>query len=265
MLHITNGDHAAALLRASGVTGEVLPWRDVLHEGPVPAGLALAELSEVRARFLADSGLADDYAEVLEDFRQRDATLGRFADHAEVTLWFEHDLYDQLQLLQLLDWFAGQEQAATRLSLICIGSFPGKPDFGGLGELTAAELASLFPSRHAVSTEELHLAQAAWQAFRAPDPTALAALLNGDTAALPYLRAALLRHLEEFPSVEYGLSRTERELLEVLASGSETPQTIFAAWRAKEETSFMGDTPLWTHLRQLGTGPHPLHHACRRR
>jgi hypothetical protein len=56
MLHVTNGDSAAEGIRASGVAGEVLPWRDVLHEGPVPAGLALAELSRVRAGFIADKG-----------------------------------------------------------------------------------------------------------------------------------------------------------------------------------------------------------------
>jgi hypothetical protein len=258
MLHITNGDSAATTLRASGLPGEVLPWRDVLHEGPVPAGLELAALSEARARFLADAGLGGDNDDVLADFRRRDATLAGFAGHAEVTLWFEHDLYDQLQLLQLLDWFAGRDLGATRLRLICIGSFPGRPRFGGLGELTAVELASLSPVRHAVTAGELRLARAAWAAFRAPDPAGLVTLLDDDTAAMPFLRAALLRHLEEFPSTENGLSRTERELLEVLAAGGGTPHNIFAAWQAKEEAPFMGDTPLWIHLRQLGAGPHPL-------
>src|SRR5919206_483284 len=53
MLHITNGDHAARLIAATGVGGEVLPWRDVLHEGPVPEGLSLDELRPVRAPFIA--------------------------------------------------------------------------------------------------------------------------------------------------------------------------------------------------------------------
>ena len=55
MLHLTNGDHAADVIRALGLPGEVVPWRDVLHEGPVPAGLAMPELSAVRARFVAAS------------------------------------------------------------------------------------------------------------------------------------------------------------------------------------------------------------------
>ncbi|HEX6122570.1 MAG TPA: DUF1835 domain-containing protein [Ktedonobacterales bacterium] len=256
MLHITNGDSTGETLRAAELPGAVLPWRDMLHEGPVPAGLALAELSAVRARFIASTGWPE--AEVLATFQRRDATLARCAAHEEVVLWFEHDLYDQLQLLQLLDWFAGQDPRGTRLSLICVGAFPGHPHFHGLGELTSAELVTLFPTRQMISAAELALGQAAWQAFRAPDPTALAALVAGETAALPFLRAALRRCLEEFPAPGSGLSRTERQLLEVLTTGVETPHAVFQAWQAHEEAPFMGDTPLWMHLRRLGQGAHPL-------
>ena len=34
-LHITNGDCVADTLREA-IEGEVMPWRDVLHDGPVP-------------------------------------------------------------------------------------------------------------------------------------------------------------------------------------------------------------------------------------
>ena len=258
MMHITNGDSVAITLRASGVPGEVLPWRDILHEGPVPAGQSLTELSEVRARFIAEQGLGGAYDDVLADFRERDAVLAGCATHDEVVLWFEHDLYDQLQLLQLLDWFADHERGAARLSLICIGSLPGRATFGGLGELTTTELAGLFPTRHAVTDAELSLGRTAWLAFRSSDPTAIERMLVGDTSALPFLHAALLRHLEEFPSAENGLSRTEAELLTVINAGSETPRAIFKAWQAKEDTTFMGDTPLWMHLRFLAVDPHPL-------
>lgn len=257
-MHITNGDSAAITLRASGVPGEVLPWRDILHEGSVPAGLSLTELSEVRARFIAEQRLGGAYDDVLADFRERDAALAGCTTHDEVVLWFEHDLYDQLQLVQLVDWFSDREQGAARLSLICIGAMPGRARFGGLGELTTTELAGLFPTRHAVTDAELGLGRTAWHAFRSLDPTAIEGVLVGDTSALPFLHAALLRHLEEFPSAENGLSRTEAELLTVINAGSETPRVIFKAWQAQEDATFMGDTPLWMHLRLLAAEPHPL-------
>src|SRR5689334_9869418 len=98
MLHITNGDATVAVMKRAGIAGEILPWRDVLHEGPVPAELTLTELSEVRARFIADCGWRT-FAEAQAEFRTRDAALAQYRAHEEVVLWFEHDLYDQLQLL----------------------------------------------------------------------------------------------------------------------------------------------------------------------
>src|SRR6185436_13809586 len=104
MLHITNGDSVLAGFREGSIPGTYLPWRDVLHDGAVPQTSTLEALSEIRAGVLAGPGLPDE--ELRASFAERDRTLAAFRDHDEVVLWFEHDLYDQLQLLQLLDWFS---------------------------------------------------------------------------------------------------------------------------------------------------------------
>ena len=132
MLHITNGDCAAELIRACGIGGDVLPWRDVLHEGPVPAGLELRELSLLRASYIAEQGWGE-LAQVQDRFHERDRTLADLVRHEEVVLWFEHDLYDQLQLLQLLDWLGAADRSGTCISLICINRYPGVQPFHGLG------------------------------------------------------------------------------------------------------------------------------------
>jgi hypothetical protein len=123
------------------------------------------------------------------------------------------------------------------VSLICIGSFPGRPRFKGLGELTPSELGPLFETRQRVTDEQYSVAVRAWAAFRAPEPTAIEALLRTDTSALPYLAAALERHLEEFPSTADGLSRTERRLLDLAVPG---PISLLAAFPRMhdEETAF---------------------------
>ncbi len=108
MLHITNGDSAAEILKATGLPGTILAWRDILHEGPTPAGLSLEQMSQVRARFIASQGWGN-YDNLLAEFHHRDAILATSATQQEVVLWFEHDLYDQLQLIQILDWFTQQE------------------------------------------------------------------------------------------------------------------------------------------------------------
>jgi hypothetical protein len=257
MLHITNGDSTAISLRRSGIPGVFLAWRDVLHDGPVPTGLSLQQLSDVRARFLAERGWST-YQDALEDFRARDSILEGFRNEHEVVLWFEHDLYDQLQLVQILDWLAEQDRGKTILSLIAIDSFPDRASFHGLGELTPAQLSSLFPTRRPITAAMFTVAHVAWDAFRSPDPTTIERVLSGDTAALPFLAAALKRHLQEFPSVMSGLSRTERQLLEALAAGPMRPVPLFFATQRKEEAPYLGDWPFWQYVYDLSQGPTPL-------
>src|SRR5439155_23198261 len=55
LLHVTNGESAGNTLRQTALGGAVLPWQDVLHEGPVPA-LPRQTLLRVRTRFLAECG-----------------------------------------------------------------------------------------------------------------------------------------------------------------------------------------------------------------
>lgn len=260
MLHITNGDSTGITLRQTGLPGDILAWRDILHEGPTPAGLSLEQMSQVRAQFLAGQtlGALGTYEDVLADFIQRDATLVHSITHKEVILWFEHDLYDQLQLIQLLDWFSRHNHKATTVSLICINTFPGITNFVGLGQLNASQLRSLYETRHSLTKKELALGSEAWKAYCSPDPKVLEAFMQKDISALPFLKAALQRHLEQYPSLQAGLSRTERQILEVVASGSHKPLEIFRATQDKEESPFLGDTPFWFYLSNLCSGKKPF-------
>ena len=97
-LIITNGDSAVARMREAGLEADFLPWRDMLHAGPVPRAPSLEELSNIRARYLAEE-FAPDPADVDRGFAERDAAIRNHAKYDRVELWFEHDLYDQLQLI----------------------------------------------------------------------------------------------------------------------------------------------------------------------
>lgn len=246
MLHVTNGDHAAEAIRAAGVPGSILPWRDVLHEGPVPAGLALAELSRVRAEFIASRGWASP-ADAERSFRERDEALAAARTEDEIVLWFEHDLYDQLQLIQVLDEAA---RLPVRLTLINPAQY--------LGPSAPEPLRALFHLRAPVTPAQTALARAAWDAFRAPDPRRISALLETDSSALPHLASALRRHLQQFPWMEDGLSRTERQALRSVADGPRTFAEAFAADQGMENAIFLGDSSFLAALADLGAGPDPL-------
>ena len=250
LLHITNGESAGDTLRQTTLGGAVLPWRDVLHEGPVPA-LPRHELLRTRAGLLADCGWGSRQV-LLSSLERRDRQLlEALRDHREVVLWFEHDLYDQLQLLDVL---ALAHTAQTAPELIVIGSFPGKPSFTGLGELTASELETLWPSRRRATPGALRAATGAWAAVRAPEPTALAARATHEAVDLPFLAPALRRWLEELPAPADGLSRTERSSLRAIAAGATTPPAAFVGAQRREDAPFLGDTWFYRALAALGQG-----------
>ena len=256
MLHITNGDIAVERMRDGGVRGEYLAWRDVLHEGPVPTTATLEELSAIRARYLAESGYGDE-ASIAAQFTSRDALLSRYAEYEEVVLWFEHDLYDQLQLLQVLDWLGPQPQRVP-ISLIVVGSYPGIDRFLGLGQLTPAQFVGLLETRIPATRDHFDAACRAWAAFRQATPVALAGLLASEAPSLPYLRDAVLRLLEELPSAGNGLLLTERRALAIVAQGIERPREIFAELQSLEQRPFLGDWSFWRTLAGLTRGPEPL-------
>jgi len=253
MLHITNGDVASGKLRASGVPGDVLAWRDVLHEGPVPIA-PLPELSRIRADYLASHGLGDRES-LRAEFADRDASLMRFMDHEEVVLWFEWDLYDQLQLIQLLDFLAAfpaesLEETKTSVDIVCIEGY--------LGTTPMDRFPSLYDHRAGVSAAMLELGREAWRAFRSPAPVGIEVFLKKDTTALPYLAGALERHLEEFPSVDNGLSRSESQLLEAVSSRPLSFAEMFKRASNREERRFCGDAIAGVYLERMSQAAVPL-------
>jgi hypothetical protein len=211
----------------------------------------------VRARHLSESyGVGLEQCErELADQENKRAT---FADHEEIVLWFEHDLFCQINLLYLLNWFSQHELRHTRLSLVCIDRFPGFVDFRGLGQLTAEQLASLFPERKEISAPQLKLASAAWQAYCSPNPTAIEGLLRTDTSALPFLDAALRAHLRRFPSVENGLGAIENTSLGLVLSGKNSFIDLFKAYGDAAPIYGLGDAQLLIALRRLSEGREPL-------
>ncbi|MDU9005499.1 hypothetical protein [Sedimentitalea todarodis] len=252
ILNITNGDGAANIIKQSAVPGDVLPWRDPMHHGPFPAKLSLSELSVLRARYLVGPDADPTGAE--RDFQLRDRHLNASSSYDSIVLWFEHDLLDQLQILQILDWFSDTKLKDTTLDMICIDSFPGEPNFRGIGQLNAEQMASLLKVRRPVTKKMLDLAASGWAAFRSSDPHDLLAFLGGELSELPFLAAALRRHLEEFPDVATGLNRTETQLLRLVGEGVHNPEHLFLRNMDMETALFVGDWPTYRAIDALCNG-----------
>jgi hypothetical protein len=248
MLHITNGDMANQWLQCAGIGDEYLAWNDVLHEGPVPGGLTLDELSRVRAAFIASCGWASDF-EAQTHFQARDALFRRGAREGGVVIWNSFELYDQLHLLQILNWYHVEGQGLAWPELVLVEDY--------LGQAEPERAAGLYATRQRLSEAQMTLAVDAWQAFCSANPRTLTNLLRQDLSALPFLAAAVERLLQEYPG-PLGINRTEKQVLEALSAGVQDAAGLFRSVRAAEKVAFMGDASFWRLLEGLLRPPAAL-------
>jgi hypothetical protein len=253
-LHVANGTSTTRTIEAAGIPGARSIWADPLYEGPVPAGVSDDELMEIRGRYLAPHGHVDP----AHDFRRWRDVIAAHDSYDELVLWFEHDLFDQLNLIQLLAWMRERLPSDKAVSLVCIGSFPGRPRFKGLGELTPGELAPLLHKRERVVEAQYSLAERAWMAFREPTPEPLDEFRSADLSPLPYLGAAITRFLEEFPWTTDGLSRTERRLMELAAEGPIDLIAAFPRMHDDEASYYVTDASLRACAVTLSSASPPL-------
>jgi hypothetical protein len=257
LLHVHNGESAAGTARQSNIPGRHISWQEAFTSGPTPAGLSRDESIELRAAFLSgESGRPPD--EVRQQLLDQERIFDDIAQHEEVVLWFEHDLFCQSMLVYLLNRLSLNESGEAKISLICIGEFPGKPDFRGLGELNADELASLFDKRREVTQGQFQLAAKAWGAYSAPTPEPIEQLLSQDTTALPYLAAAFRKHLERFPSVLNGLGLIENKVLEMSSTGKTNFSLMFIELMDSEPLFGTGDAGLVESIKRLVDSRDPL-------
>ena len=255
-LIITNGDEAVTALRAAGIgagPGDViLPWRDVLYEGPVPFTEDLASLSRIRADHLTMQGWATGRG-LHAEFRMRDATIADHADFDLVTLWFEQDFYDTLQLLQVLDFFAGEDRGRDTLRIVHADKH--------LTRLSQEALRALAADPRPVGGARLNQAREAWAFWRLPDPTRWCGLGDRPRLELKHLWHAVITSTGHVPSASNGLTVPQRHILESLADGPRTRNQLFAAfsaWCDRIGGAYMGDLSFFAVLEDLSSATQPL-------
>jgi hypothetical protein len=223
-LHILNGDATAGAFTEANILGqsdqaELAIWREAMSEGPVNADVeSLGELWDIRRAWhnaTVDSQ-PDEYDRmVVQEFEK----LANPAGYDEIYLWFEHDLFCQINLVFLLAQVAQRPLGTTKIKQVSVDSFPGEPFFKGIGQLNGAQLATLYLQAEALTQHELDLALRVWNAYAGQEPLAIQELLTSDFGRLRFLKNALILHLQRFPFTENNLNLIEHMLTATLMEG----------------------------------------------
>lgn len=226
MLHVVSGDAVAGLIRRWAGEPRLLVWRDALYEGPLFPAETLEALTSARAAYW--SGFE---AESGNPLIERDRQARRIVARDSLWLWFQDNLHDQLQLIQILDFLDREGLTRGPHFLVPIPR-----------ELRVEDMAGLAAAKVRLGPEQFAAARTAWQAVCQGSPETLTAEA---LAPLPDLAPAIARLLEHRP----GNYRVERVIRELLAErGGATAGQLFAAYQLTEERPFLGDAVFYHYL-----------------
>lgn len=258
ILHLTSGDCAGERLAQSGLPGEVFVWHDLLYDGPRNPGWPTEATLDARARFLEEAtggGLARE--SVLATLRAQYWKLESLPADTALVLWFDACLFDQAMLCHILACLGSRGRRGGEL--LCVDAFPGVAPYHGLGQLTPAQLASVYDRRRPLTDEQFRFAAEVDHAFALQDRAGFTALALLQDAPLPWVPPAVARWREEEPDDETGLGRLERAALAAVRAGAQTPAEIFAAASAAETPpQYWGDVTLWAKVNGLAARRPPL-------
>lgn len=252
ILHLTSGDAAGDLLAHAAPPGDILAWRDVLYEGPRVPGWPDDNALAARAQFLVSlTGGALRQDAVRDTLRRQYDTLASAAQREAVVLWFDACLFDLAMLVHVLHCLS--QVPGANAELLVVDAFPGLEPYHGLGQLTAAQLASCYDRRRPVTPADYHYARQVDDAFAKPDPARLEALAAPDLAPpLPWVPAAIRRWLAEQPAAPGQLTRLEDLALHAVRAGHTAPGAILREVAAADTPpQYWGDTTLWAKLNAL--------------
>ncbi len=168
-LNIVNGGSLAGSLRETGKVSNTLFWRDALYMGPLPLTDDVA-FTHVRneywgqpADWILHTNTVSHFFPTLTD------VIPRFSEYGRIVLWFEFDLYDQSMLWYILRQLQQSSIEIPPLYIISPDSFPGIPDFRGMGQLHPKQLEQFFGTEVAVTSAQCSAAATAWEVYTSAD------------------------------------------------------------------------------------------------
>lgn len=257
-LHILNGDSTLRLFEKSGLRGETIVWREIMCEGPTLTNVHNPDFWELRKSFLQNySPKAHEkyYPKLYEEFYHL-----KVENWEEITLWFEYDLFCQLNMLAVLTLLAGKEVGSySKLSLICVGKEGEEKKLKGLGEFPAEEYPDLFKKRRTLSSHDLEFAHEVWKLYSSGKQKAIISFLAvHSNPAFPYILPAMKAHLQRYPQKIHGLNEIEAFVLENLNQEAQSMHQLVGKLLRRENYYGFGDlqyvemveelSPLYTQI-----------------
>lgn len=255
-LHITNGDSFTHRLKKLKLKGEIITWREMLCEGKTETSVGSEAFWKTRFEFLHKNyNISKSWfvEKTLKEYR----SLCNHKQQDEIILWFEYDLFCQINMLAVISWLKTHRRH-VQISLVCSGYEDDSSRLYGLNELTDEQIHSHFKSRVALSQNDIEYADYVWQLYCSDNPIRLENLSDFELYQFHYLEDALKAHLRRFPAIKNGLNAIENRVLQVAAEGKSSSKKVLMGALLQDQGWYgFGDTQYQRILKNL----RPLFHS----
>jgi len=234
-LHILNGDAISEQFKASFPNQKFLVWREALCQGPLNYEIRDKDFRNQRIDFLNASLSANIAHHLIDELEKTNLSL-----YEEVILWFEYDLFCQVNLMAAINWLL-QASTEIKISILDLEKFQ-KARFVGLGEIHQEHYPEIFENRIQLNIEEKSYFELMWNKVSKGDLDLISSIK--DHKRLSKFNHAL-KTIALF-SNENGLGAAwvEARIIELLKSGSiEQRELIGKVLKITDELGY-GDTQI---------------------
>lgn len=228
-VHVLPGDSLVETFRKTAIEGETIVCRECLMEGDLAAE-NLNDFWRVREKYLSENYPSADnfYRKNVESELKK---LQSVSDGDEINLWFEYELFCQVNLWFCLWLIWDKDVDICRVAPTVRNENNLWKGFGGLD---AEDLEICFKQKQKFSKTDINLGKNLWKAFCFKDVQELNYLGNEKSECFPHLKDVCQAAVEL-------QSRPEKKLRELISEGETDFHRIFQKFSQTEGVYGFGD------------------------
>jgi len=250
-LHITNGDSTTNYLKKLRFSGEFITWREMLCEGKTTTDVGSESFWKNRFDFLKTVYKVNKPTFIeftLKEYRN----LCKKKEQNEIVLWFEPDLFCQINMLAVLSWIKRYRQG-YEISLVSDGTDAKSHKNAGFSLLSEEQINLLYKNRVSLSQDDIEYADYIWQLYCSDSPLRLETVYKfNPMSPFKHLASAIEAHLKRFPSIENGLNFVENNILKTTNSHQfKSKQELITNLLREDDIYGFGDLQYENHLKNL--------------
>ena len=242
LLHIVNGDSTAKAISKSTLNGDVIVWREMLCDGPLVCDIGSDDFWMKRYAFF-ESELNISKLNYFDTTIKEIIKIENISNYSEVVLWFEFDLFCQINLLGLCSYLLKYYRKGIKYYLVCTGIEKGKDTLVSLADYGFDLYPELMKKRKNISRRDLLFAEECWRVFVINNELELRTFDFKVNAKFNYLHQAMIQHLKRLPD-KNGLNEIENKFLELIKFEPATKISLIQkilSWQQKETVYGFGD------------------------